>query len=60
MVRGPGHTNLVFDLVIPYELANRKKELSREINQRIQAVNATYHAVISFDASAFNGELSES
>ena len=60
MVRGPGHTNLVFDLVIPYELATRKKELSREINQRIQAVNPTYHAVISFDASAFNGELSES
>ena len=58
MVRGPGHTNLVFDLVIPYELAGQKKALSQEVNRRIQAVNPTYNAVICFDASAFNGDPS--
>lgn len=56
MVRGPGHTNLVFDLVIPFELSGRKKELSREINRRIQAINDTYRAVITFDSSAFNDD----
>ena len=54
MVRGPGHTNLVFDLVIPFELADRKRELSREINRRIKAVDEKYTAVITFDDATFN------
>ena len=54
MVRGPGHTNLVFDLVIPFEMAGRTKELSREINRRIKAVDEKYNAVITFDDGAFN------
>ena len=54
MVRGPGHTNLVFDLVIPFEMAGRQKELSREVNRRIKAVDEKYNAVITFDDGAFN------
>lgn len=49
MVRGPGHTNLVFDLVIPFELAQQRKEISREINRRIKAVNEKYNVVITID-----------
>ena len=48
------HTNLVFDLVIPFELADRKRELSREINRRIKAVDEKYNAVITFDDATFN------
>lgn len=54
MVRGPGHTNLIFDLVIPFEMSNRKKELSRLINDRIQFESEKYYAVITFDDSTFN------
>jgi cation diffusion facilitator family transporter len=54
MVRGPGHTNLIFDLVIPFEMTNRKKELSRLINDRIQFESQKYYAVITFDDSTFN------
>ena len=53
-VRGPGHTNLIFDLVIPFEMQNRKKELTRLINDRIQFEDKKYYAVITFDDSTFN------
>lgn len=49
MVRGPGHTNLIFDLVIPYEMANRKVELKRRIDERVQFENKRYYTVITFD-----------
>ena len=54
MVRGPGHTNLIFDLVIPFEMADQKKDLSRLINERIQCEDRKYYAVITFDDSTFN------
>ena len=54
MVRGPGHTNLIFDLVIPYERKDEKRALSKLINERIQQVDRQYYAVITFDDSTFN------
>lgn len=54
MVRGPGHTNLIFDLVIPFEMSCQKKELAATINNRIQFENQRYYAVITFDDSTFN------
>lgn len=57
MVRGPGHTNLIFDLVLPYEMTAQKKELSQQINQRIQSEDTRYYAVITFDASVFNEQV---
>jgi len=55
MVRGPGHTNLIFDIVIPFEMNARKEELLRLINDRIQFEDKKYYAVITFDDKAFNG-----
>lgn len=54
MVCGPGHTNLIFDLVIPYELEDRKGELKAQIDKRVQFENKTYYTVITFDSQAFN------
>ncbi len=49
MVRGPGHTNLVFDLVIPFELHEKRREIAHQVNDRIKAVDQKYNVVITFD-----------
>ena len=54
MVRGPKHTNLIFDLVLPFEMDGRREELKRLIDQRVQFENQKYYTVITFDDQAFN------
>ena len=54
MVRGPKHTNLIFDLAIPYDLENKKAELKALIDKKVQFENQQYYTVITFDCEAFN------
>lgn len=54
MVRGPGHTNLIFDLVLPHELDSKQSELKSMIDQELQKQDEQYYAVITFDSEAFN------
>ena len=54
MVRGPGHTNLIFDLVIPFSMANQKVDLKRRIDERVQFENKRYYTVITFDEASHN------
>ncbi len=54
MVRGPSHTNLIFDLAIPYEADVRREEIAREIDRRVQFEDQKYYAVITFDEVACN------
>lgn len=54
MVAGPLHTNVIFDLVVPFELEKNAKVLISAISAALQATNPDYHAVISIDSDAFN------
>lgn len=54
MVRGAGHTNVIFDLVVPFDLSEKKNDLKRSINEKIQFGDKKYYAVINFDDAAFN------
>lgn len=54
MVRGPGHTNLIFDLVIPFSMNDQRAELKRRIDERVQFEGKHYYAVITFDEAAHN------
>ncbi len=54
MVRGPGHTNLIFDLVIPFSMNDQKAELKRRIDERVQFEGKHYYTVITFDEAAHN------
>lgn len=54
MVRGPGHTNLIFDLVIPYSMQKQEAELKRRIDERVQFENKRYYTVITFDEASHN------
>lgn len=49
MVRGPGHTNLIFDLAVPFALADQKAELKQRIDRRVQFEDQKYYTVITFD-----------
>ena len=54
MVRGPKHTNLIFDLVLPFDLKHRQSEIQAAVEQAIACEKHKYYAVITFDDSSFN------
>ena len=54
MVRGPQHTNLIFDLSIPFELEQKQAELKALIDEKVQFEDQKYYTVITFDCAAFN------
>ena len=48
-VEGTTHSNLLFDVVAPFELKMSDNELKREISSRISKVDPTYFVVITVD-----------
>ena len=55
MVRGKGHTNLIFDIALPEEMLGRKDEIKEAIDNALAALGETrYYTVITFDLEAFN------
>lgn len=49
IVQGPTHTNVIFDVVVPYGFRMTDAELVRTITARIQTENPNYFAVIEVD-----------
>ena len=54
MVRGPEHTNLIFDVVIPFDFKDKTKELKALIDEKVQFHGSKYYTVITFDDETFN------
>lgn len=55
VVQSPGHTNLIFDVTIPRDMVNRKKEIVQFVENHLCCTDQkTYHTVITFDSDAFN------
>ena len=54
MVRGPKHTNLIFDLVLPFGSESRQAEIQAAVDRAIGGRDHKYYAVITFDDNAFN------
>ena len=55
MVRGKGHTNLIFDAALPPELMKNKKDIKRRLDESLNArEETTYYTVITFDMDVFN------
>ena len=51
MVKGQSHTNLIFDVVIPFEIKNDEKAIKEKISSQIKNINENYYAVINVDNS---------
>jgi len=57
MVQGVGHTNLIFDVVLPDALLTQKKAIQQHLDAALAAQNSgTYYTVITFDPASFNQE----
>ncbi len=55
MVRGAGHTNLIFDVVLPQDLRGREKAIKQALDNALNARNETMiYTVITFDPESFN------
>lgn len=54
IVRGPTHTNLIFDVLVPANDQIHHKELKQFIIQKVKEVNPSYFCVIQIDHSFIN------
>lgn len=54
LVRGYERINVIFDLVVPFELQSQRAQLEQEISEQLRARDARCNAVITFDEDAFN------
>ena len=55
MVQGTGHTNLIFDVALPEDLMEKKREIKAELDRKLnENAPCTYFTVITFDPAAFN------
>lgn len=51
MVEGPTHTNLIFDVVVPFNVKITDKEVCEKIEQNVQAKWSNYFVVLNVDHS---------
>lgn len=49
MVDGPTHTNLIFDVLLPYSSKLDNTELRQTISEQIEEYNSTWYTVITID-----------
>jgi hypothetical protein len=55
MVSGDGHTNLIFDMVIPADLRGQENEIKSALEKSLSDIeNKTYYTVVTFDLEQFN------
>ena len=54
MVRGTGHTNLIFDVVLPMDLRQLEGHIRQKIHDGLSGEEMTYYTVITFDSDAFD------
>ena len=60
LVRGAGHTNLIFDIALPTDMNGREKEIRKVIDTALEAREGEmkYYTVITFDIETFNRPIS--
>ena len=51
MVRGVTHTNLIFDVVVPFECKHSDNEVCSTLTEKIHTLSHDYNAVINIDRS---------
>lgn len=53
MVRGTGHTNLIFDIALPHSLSGQEKAIKKAIENALEVSHQSkYYLVITFDKGA--------
>lgn len=49
VVWGVSHSNLIFDIVVPFDFKMSDAELIKVISERVYKINPTYHSVVTVD-----------
>ena len=49
MVSGPTHTNLIFDVVVPFECKLSFDDIRKQINDQLSSQKKKWYTVITFD-----------
>jgi len=49
IVKGPTHTNILFDVLVPYKFAMKDSELITLIDKKVKELNSSYFVVIKVD-----------
>ena len=59
MVKGVGHSNLIFDVLLPPDLEGQELQIKHGLEKALAAKNqGIYHTVITFDPAFFNDDPS--
>lgn len=51
MVKGPTHTNVLFDLVIPFDMKKSDEELLDNVQTIVKSIDKNYYSVVNIDKS---------
>jgi hypothetical protein len=55
MVSGTDHTNLIFDMVLPSELMEKRFHIKEMLDEALSELDGnTYYTVVEFDMEGFN------
>lgn len=57
IVEGPTHTNIIFDIVVPFDYNSGDEEIVEYLTDQIHAIDEKYHAVIQVDKAYTNDAL---
>ncbi|MBQ4274095.1 MAG: cation transporter [Clostridia bacterium] len=49
MVPGPSHTNLIFDVVVPFEVKMSEAEIKAAVAEKVKEIDPTYFVVLNVD-----------
>lgn len=49
VVKGPTHTNIIFDVLLPLNFSKSEQEVRQYLDSRIKQLDASYYSVIEFD-----------
>lgn len=52
MVQGPTHTNVIFDVLVPYSVKESDDEIRQKVWKMVRLLDSTYCAVINIDRAA--------
>ncbi len=51
MVKGPTHTNVLFDIVVPFDMKKSEDELQNNIQTIVKSIDENYYSVVNIDKS---------
>lgn len=49
IVKGPTHTNIIFDVLVPFGFPMKDSQIMTELQEKIRALDGSYYAVVNVD-----------